>query len=124
MPQASKSTPCAAQRHSSAPPSDHQRPRYLSGSHTESLRGSDSATRARAPESKRNRSREFDSSNFRAARELLQARLEAGLSQEALAVLSGEDPKTIGERERGARPLGPLRQLLICERVKKERAGK
>jgi transcriptional regulator with XRE-family HTH domain len=66
----------------------------------------------------------LDSANFRAARELLQARLDAGLTQEQLATLSGEDPKTIGQRERGKVDLGPLRQLVLLERVKKERGAK
>jgi transcriptional regulator with XRE-family HTH domain len=55
---------------------------------------------------------------------LLQARLDAGLTQEQLAALSGEDPKTIGQRERGKVDLGPLRQLVLIERVKKERCAK
>jgi transcriptional regulator with XRE-family HTH domain len=55
---------------------------------------------------------------------LLQARLDAGLTQEQLAALSGEDPKTIGQRERGKVDLGALRQLVVIERVKKARGLK
>jgi transcriptional regulator with XRE-family HTH domain len=55
---------------------------------------------------------------------LLQKRLDAGLSQEELAYLSGESPKQIGQRERGEVKLGALRVLVILERAAGVKAKK
>lgn len=62
-----------------------------------------------------------DSANFEAATRLLQSRLDAGLTQNQLAEKVGSDPKTVGLRERGRVDLGPLRQLVLCERVKRQK---
>jgi ribosome-binding protein aMBF1 (putative translation factor) len=117
----SKSDPSALRADSSAPSLAPSRPRYLALQHASTLRNEAAVARARTP----GRSHpDLDSANFRAARDLLQARLDAGLTQEELAALAGEDPKTIGQRERGKVYLGPLRQLVLIESVKKERGAK
>lgn len=106
----------------SASPEQHQRPGYLRASHALNVREATVRTRAPTPES--DNSRGLDSANFKAARDLRLARIEAGLSQEELAARTGEDVKTIGQRERGKFDLGALRQLVFCERAKKERGVK
>lgn len=99
------------------------RAKHLALQHASTLRGSGVVTRASTPEQSRH-DRDLDSANFEAACRLLQSRLDAGLTQEQVAACAGEDPKTIGQRERGKVDLGPLRQLVLVERVKKERGIK
>ena len=79
------------------------------------------ATTAPRRDRKRNASPICDSANFRAARQLLRAREELGLSQEAVAVLTGVHPTTVGERERAEVDLGPMKQLV---RLQEEAAKK
>jgi len=109
------SSPPAAAIDSSASSSEHQRPRYLRASHDDrSLAGAPESKRARKPDSE-----VFDSAHFEAARRLRLSREESGLTQEELAAVSGENPKTIGLRERGQVNLGPLRLLVVLERAAK-----
>jgi ribosome-binding protein aMBF1 (putative translation factor) len=113
MPKSSSPAPLAQQSSLSVP----SNPRAKSlGIHAQTLPSGVSETRAQTPVSSRH-ARAFDSANFQAARDLLQARLDAGLSQEALAARTGEDVKTVAQRERGRVDLGPLRQLKILERA-------
>ncbi len=118
------SSPAPLRDESSAQSVSADRPRYLRVSHGSNLRDAAIGSRASTPGAKRAHSPELDSANFRAARDLLQARLDAGLTQEQLAALSGEDPKTIGQRERGRVDLGALRQLVLIERVKRAKESK
>jgi len=119
----SKSSPCAAKPDSSAASPQYQRPHYLPLQHASSLRGADIAARAQTPEQSRH-DRDLDSANFEAACRLLQSRLDAGLTQEQVAARAGEDPKTVGQRERGKVALGPLRQLVLLERAVKAKGAR
>lgn len=98
---------------------EHQRAKSL-GLHESIIRRSPQPSRVLTPDL----DQQLDSANFEAAKRLLQSRLDAGLTQEAVAAQAGEDPKTIGQRERGKVALGPLRQLVLVERAAKaKKAG-
>ena len=114
------SSPPALSSASSPSPSDHQRPRYLRASHTQTLPAEANRNRPQKSEAESSR----DSANFRAAQMLLQKRLDAGLSQEQLASLAGESPRQIGRRERGEVHLGALRLLVVLDRAAKVKVVK
>jgi DNA-binding XRE family transcriptional regulator len=95
----------------------NERAKSLGISHSGNVRQAATPSRALTPEQSRH-DRDLDSGNFEAAIRLLQSRLDAGLTQEQVAARVGEDPKTIGQRERGKVALGPLRQLVILERAR------
>jgi DNA-binding XRE family transcriptional regulator len=100
---------------SASPP--NERAKSLGISHAGNVRQDATRSRASTPEQSRH-DRDLDSGNFEAAIRLLQSRLDAGLTQEQVAARVGEDPKTIGQRERGKVALGPLRQLVLLERAR------
>ena len=99
-----------------------ERPKSL-GLHESKIASEPEATRAPAPVSKRNK-RELDSANFEAARELLQAREDADLTQEQIAARSGSDVSTVARRERNEVDLGALRQLVLLKRAKEAKGSK
>lgn len=65
-----------------------------------------------------------DSCNLLAAEWLTRAREESGLTLEQAAAAAHVSPTTIWRRESGLVDLGPLKQLVSIERVKKERGLK
>jgi len=115
---AKSSPPALAIDSSSASPSFGVRAKSL-GLHTSKIAVAPNRNRARKPETE-----SFDSAHFEAARRLRVCREETGLTQEELAALSDEDPKTIGLRERGQVSLGPLRMLVVLERAASVKAIK
>jgi DNA-binding XRE family transcriptional regulator len=112
------SSPPALSLASSSSALSHQRPKRL-GLHESRIADAPNRNRARMPETEI-----FDSAHFEAARRLRVCREETGLTQEELAVLSDEDPKTVGLRERGQVSLGPLRMLVVLERAAGAKAKK
>ena len=115
----SKSSPCAAPSESSPKAFPMQRAKALPISHASILTSAARQPRAPAPETQ-----DFDSAHFEAAKRLRLTRAASGLTQAELAACSGEDPKTIGLRERGQVNLGPLRLLVVLERAAKLKAVK
>ena len=65
----------------------------------------------------------LDSANMLAARRLLQARNEAGLTQEEAAYLTGESRKQVHKRESNKVRLGALRALVVLERARGLKVG-
>ena len=123
----SKSLPCAAKNESSSAGPSHARPKHLSLHHASSLRASAAAAIAPAQNPVRENADEsglFDSCNLRAAELLISEREALGLTLEEAAALARVSTTTIWRRENALVDLGPLKQLVRLERVKKERAGK
>lgn len=75
------------------------------------------------PRARKSESGVFDSAHFQAARKLRLAREAADLTQEQLAERAGENPRTVGRRERGEVALGPLRILVLLEREAEQKKG-
>jgi len=106
-------------RQSSAPSSEHQRPRYLRVSHASNLRETESSAIAPTQNDVRENADEsglHDSCNLRAAEWLTREREESGLTVEEAAEAARVSPTTIWRRENGLVDLGPLKQLVALRK--------
>lgn len=85
--------------------------------HESNLRDSEQSGSAAKRSRKRSEASQLDSSNFRAAKRLLQCRLDSGLTQLEAAAIANESVHAIARRERNEVHLGALRLLMILERA-------
>lgn len=117
----SKSSPCAAPIHSSAPPSLGVRAKPLC-LHDSILRAPTAG--AIAPAQNHDPATEHDSCNMRAAELLTSEREALGLTIEEAAEAAGVSMTTIWRRENGLVDLGPLKQLVALTKARMNRKAK